>query len=277
MAICTLCGRPAGWFSNKHPECNGKFLAGITELKALANKALVDDTELTTLPAVVTQIGARSYVSGSASKSVLVQAWSDAVDSYADASGVDSTAEKRLLDFLNAFSLNQHDFDGTRAYEKLVKSLILRDISAGVLPNRARMEGPVSINLQKGEQIVWLYKQCELLEDKTVREFVGRSSGISVRIAKGVYYRTGAFRGHPIERTERRNSDTGTAAFTNKNIYFVGSRKSFRTPYKKIVSFMPFTDGIGIMKDTANAKVQVLVTGDGWFTYNLANGLSHLE
>jgi hypothetical protein len=44
--------------------------------------------------------------------------------------------------------------------------------------------------------------------------------------------------------------------------------------YDKIVSFTPYSDGIGIQRDAQTAKPQVFVTGDGWFTYNLIANLA---
>jgi hypothetical protein len=93
---------------------------------------------------------------------------------------------------------------------------------------------------------------------------------------KGVYYRVGAFKGHAVESTERVHIDTGWVVITTKNIYFAGPQKSVRIPYAKIVSFEPFSDGIGLMRDAATAKPQIFVTGDGWFTYNLVTNLSQL-
>jgi hypothetical protein len=95
-------------------------------------------------------------------------------------------------------------------------------------------------------------------------------------VMKGLYYRTGAFEGHQIDRTERVHLDRGLVAVTTKNIYFSGSVKSFRVPFQKIVSFQSFSDGIGVVRDASNAKPQTFVTGDGWFTYNLVTNLSKL-
>jgi hypothetical protein len=64
---------------------------------------------------------------------------------------------------------------------------------------------------------------------------------------------------------------------TDKNIYFTGPRKSLRLPYRKIVSFEPFSDGVGVMRDAATAKPQIFVTGDGWFTYNPSAGRRRRE
>ena len=134
----------------------------------------------------------------------------------------------------------------------------------------------MSIHFQKGEQVVWAFLGAQFLEDKVRRQFVGGSRGVSIRVMKGVYYRVGAFKGHTIERTERVLVDTGALVVTQKNLYFAGPRKALRVPFSKIISFEPFDDGIGILREAATAKPQVFVTGDGWFTYNLVVNLARL-
>jgi hypothetical protein len=79
-----------------------------------------------------------------------------------------------------------------------------------------------------------------------------------------------------IDRTERIHVDTGLVVATSKHIYFTGPKKAFRVPYVKIVSFHPFSNGIGIIRDAATAKPQFFITHDGWFTYNLVTNLARL-
>jgi hypothetical protein len=113
-------------------------------------------------------------------------------------------------------------------------------------------------------------------EQETRREYVGGYQGVSIRIARGLYYRTGGFKGHPVQKTETVYMDTGLLGVTNKHIYFAGSRKKFRIRHDKIVFFTPYSDGIGVQRDVASAKPQSFVTGDGWFTYNLLSNVSKL-
>ena len=40
--------------------------------------------------------------------------------------------------------------------------------------------------------------------------------------------------------------------------------------YNRIVSFGPYQDGFGIMRDAQTAKPQTFRTGDDWFPCNLA-------
>ena len=41
---------------------------------------------------------------------------------------------------------------------------------------------------------------------------------------------------------------------TTRQIYFAGARKKFRVRYDKIVSFEPYEDSFGVMRDTQTAK-----------------------
>jgi len=181
------------------------------------------------------------------------------------------------MKFSDYFNLSNHELDVHGGLTKTVKAAIIRDILNGIVPERIANSSSLPVNLQKNEKIIWAFADTKLLEDKTRRQFVGGSRGVSVRVMKGVYYRVGEFKGHTIETTERVQVDSGWFIIASKNIYFVGNRKGMRIPYGKIVSFDPYSDGIGIMKDAASAKQQIFINGDGWFTYNIVSNLSQMH
>lgn len=203
--------------------------------------------------------------------------WENAVQQFLEDGVLDANEESRLVEFKERFALSQDELDRNGAFMRTAKAGVLRGILGGVISDRVSLDGSLPINLQRGERVVWAFAGSQYLEDKTRREFVGRSQGVSVRVMRGVYYRVGAFKGHPVEHTERVLVDTGLVVVTDKNIYFAGSKKSVRIPYAKIVTFEPFSNGVGVMRDAANAKAQIFVTGDGWFTYNLVTNLSRIS
>ena len=96
----------------------------------------------------------------------------------------------------------------------------------------------------------------------------------SVRIARGLYYRTGAFKGERVQSTETVYADTGLLGATTEHLYFAGPNKGFRIRYDRIVAFEPYSDGIGVQRDAASARPQRFMTGDGWFAYNLVVNLA---
>lgn len=206
----------------------------------------------------------------------LVRAWEAAVDEFLNDDLLDASEEKQLVAFQTHYELTQEALDRNGAYSRIVKTAVLRELMNGEIPTGVRVEGMLPFNFQKTEKLIWVFPATEYLEDKVRREYVGGSQGVSVRIAKGVYYRTGSFRGRPVERTERVPIDEGIVAVTDRHIYFGGPRKSFRIRHDKIVTHMPYSDGVGVVRDATTAKPQVFVTGDGWFTYNLLVNVAQL-
>ncbi|MBN1139718.1 MAG: hypothetical protein JXM73_24305, partial [Anaerolineae bacterium] len=170
--------------------------------------------------------------------------------------------------------LGQDQLDQSGTYTTLVKAITLREVLEGELPERFSVVGSLPFNFQKAEKLIWLFQGVDYAEQRTTTRYQGSYQGVSLRVAKGVYYRTGGFRGNPIPVTATVTIDKGVLAVTQKHIYFAGSSKSFRIPYSKIVTITPFSDGIGIQRDAASAKPQLFTTGDGWFTYNLLSNLT---
>ena len=143
-------------------------------------------------------------------------------------------------------------------------------------PPESERQRPAPFNLMKSETLVWTMGNFDYLEVVTRRERRGSSQGLSVRMARGVYYRPGTFRSRSVEWEETVHQDTGLLGFTTKHLHFSGRRKKFRVRYDRIVDFEPFSDGFGIMRDAQTAKPQSFRTGDGWFAYNLAVNLAQM-
>ena len=166
------------------------------------------------------------------------------------------------------------------SFEVFARAAILRDALDGDVSELiARPEWQVEespFNLLKSEDLVWVFRDARYYQTKTVREFRGSSHGVSVRVAKGLYYRPSAFKGRSVSREETVHADTGMLGVTTKHLYFHGERERFRVRFDRIVSFEPFSDGLGVMRDNQRAKPESFVTGDGWFIYNLVTNLSQM-
>ena len=283
MGNCIHCGKSAGFLRTKHPECEERqeqrqreIEEGRDLISEAVSSSIIASGNFSNLEQSIVDIEASHSISENNRRELLVTGWERSVDHFLEDGVLDESEEKRLLHFQDHFSLSQEELDVRGALTKTTKAAVLREILGGQVAERISIKGDLPINLQKSEKLVWAFPGCDYLEDKSRRHYIGRSHGASVRIMKGVYYRIGAFQGHAVERTERVHVDTGLVAATTKHIYFSGSRKSLRIPYSKIVSFQPFSDGIGVMRDAQTAKPQIFVTGDGWFTYNLVSNLAQM-
>ena len=62
-----------------------------------------------------------------------------------------------------------------------------------------------------------------------------------------------------------------------RDFYFHSPAKAFRIRHDKIVTIVPYSDGIEVQRDAATAKPQKFVTDDGWFLYNVVQNAPGLE
>ena len=198
----------------------------------------------------------------------LVRAWETAVENTMEDGLLTLDEENAHHQYLDHFRLTTQDVGANGAHTSLVQAAIIREVTQGIVPQRQNLQGKIPFNLMKSEQLVWVIQGVDYLETIVRRERQGTSHGVSVRVAKGLYYSPRQFRSRPIEWEETVHADTGMLGLTTKHIYFAGSRKKFRVRYDRIVSFDPYDDGFGIMRDAQTARPQTFRTGDGWFPYN---------
>ena len=205
---------------------------------------------------------------------LLAQAWEAAVESSIEDGLLSLVEENALIQYLRHFNLSQNQVDGNGAYNSMIQSAVIREAAEGLIPDRLKLDTRPPFNLMKSEQLVWAINGVDYYETKTRRERRGSSHGVSIRVAKGLYYSPRTLRSRSVEWDETVHEDTGLLGITDKRIYFHGPRKRFRIRYDRIVSFDPYEDGIGVMRDAQTAKPQTFKTGDGWFIYNLVTNLA---
>lgn len=283
MGQCKFCGESAGFLRSAHKECKIKDDIAKQEREvskkniiSKIEKAGVSESDLQLLEKNIAEIAKANSIDNSTQQSLIVKGWEKSVDIAFDDGILTEEEELNLTNLMEHFSLSQAQLNKNGAFTKIVQGAILRDVMNGVVPERINIDGNLPFNLQKTEKVIWVFQDVDYYEQKKRTQYVGGSQGVSIRIAKGLYYRTGAFKGERVETHETIHAGTGLLGVTNKHIYFTGGEKSFRIRHDKIVSFEPFSDGIGLQRDAATAKPQSFVTGDGWFTYNLITNAAQL-
>ena len=123
----------------------------------------------------------------------------------------------------------------------------LEDIQAGLIP---RIDAPYDVLLKKNEYAVMTDTYVQFCQERTKTTY--HSSGVSVRIAKGVTLRGG--RGSPHREEYIATLDTGRLTLTSKRLIFLGEQKSTTIPLSRIAAVEPYTDGIAISKENAVKK-----------------------
>lgn len=194
-------------------------------------------------------------------------AFAQKVDEFLADDIIDRGEERELKEYINANNLSVHPgFQDSKGYHKLIQALVLRDIKEERDFERIHIDD-LPILLGKSERVLWMYNNIDGYERKTGSKFTAGSSGVSLKICKGVYYRVGASKGQSTPYEYEKELGSGELILTNKAIYFIG-RSQVKINYAKILSFNPYNDGITIVKDGANPKPYTFVNLDPWFVIN---------
>lgn len=274
MGTCQYCGRDAGFFRKQHEECHRKYENSFSQMVSLAASAANNSYALQSLEQQLNTIETASLPVRVKRRQALICGWERAVNDILSDNVLSPTEEAQIMTYVQKFGLSQSDLNTNGVFTRLVYGCALRDVLEKGYTSRAVITFQLPFNLQKNESLVWCFRNVSLYEEKVYKSYVGQSQGVSIRVMRGVYYRVGSSKGYPVETSRNEQVDIGMLGVTTQHVYFAGSKKSFRIPYKKIVSFTPYSDGIGICKDSVNAKPQTFITGEGWFVYNLVMNLS---
>jgi hypothetical protein len=277
MGKCIYCGLSAGIFKSKHSVCEQSYLDGKAAIIEAISNSIVRENDFDVLDKMFKTICEKSYINDSEKPKLLSLGFDKAVEVFLEDGIFSEEEEEKVTKFLSNYKLEQDVLDLNGSLQKIVKSKVLREVLNGRIPEKAlNIDGTLPFIMQKDEVLIWAFQNVSYYELKTRTSFVGSSQGVSFKVAKGVYYRVGAFKGNPVKTEQTEYVAKGLIAYTNQNIYFVSTNKTFKIPFKKIISVQPYDDGIGVQKDGISSKPQTFKGIDGWFSYNLITNLIKL-
>ena len=132
--------------------------------------------------------------------------------------------------------------------ETEVQKLVLDDLGKGTPTEHYKLNGFLP---KKAEKVLWCFKNVKHYQLGTHSEWVGRSAGVSFRVAKGIRVRTGGSRGHKVSRSQMDYKGKGDLVLTTQGFTFVGAADAARIPLSRILAFQTYSDGFGLQTDYA--------------------------
>jgi hypothetical protein len=197
-----------------------------------------------------------------------------------------------LNDFYRAMGFTDQEMRKTDGYVSEVFSTLLWAVMVHGDPAAVANVPQHPFNLRPGEIPLFYFGSVVYSRETTSRSYQGGYSGMSVRVARGVYYHFGGFKGQGTDAATLKEIDYGGLLLTTQNMYFGGEHTNFRIPYEHVVSFRPESSGIGLFRDSASARAEVFTVLEanpqggnpvnarpafGWFLFNMAHFLAQPE
>lgn len=274
MGVCRYCKQDAGWFRAKHAECDALHRKGRGAYHDLARRVATRGDDAGRFASDADALARKHYLSAGERRELALAGWRAAVESALDDHVLSAEEEKHLAAAVRVLGLPAEKIHAGDEWTRLAHFAVLRDLHDGKVPTRMKSDVALPFNFQKSEQLVWVFQGVPYYEERTRMTYRGGSQGVSIRIASGLYYRVGGFKGERVPVDEVRFIDAGLMAVTTKHVYFSGERKSFRVPFAKMVEIRAFEDGIRIQRDALSAKPMLFQVAEVWFAVNLINQLA---
>ena len=275
MGNCIYCGEGAGFLRRSHKECRQRRKAAIANIPEYFAQAMEAPIDVSRFKQLAQNMAQASFIQDREFRPLAVRGMTKAIVRALD-DHVITTAESERIDAVcGAFGLTSNDLP-QNIQHRFVKAHILRDIEDGRIRNRITIEGSVTPNLERGESVVWAFNSSKYFTTRGRTRYESVSQGVSVRLMKGVYYRTGASKGQSFRTEYVSEEGSGCLLITNRNVLFVGRGKGVKLPFRKILSVQLYSDAIELHRDGANVKPVVFKIDDPPFAANLIARLSQI-
>ncbi len=271
MAECRYCHEPAGLLRWAHKQCAAQHKTAIQLAIVKCSDFLNGGDTAENLRQSIVEIARDGYLENREMREIAIERISLKADALGNSGLISASDSDRIKQVASVFDVSLESCGSTKLV--IDKSYIIRTLDEGSLP-KITVVGNNAIHLQKGESVIWNFSAASLYEFKKHVKYVGGSRGISMRVARGIYYHIGTHRSRRVELEKLELVAKGEFAVCSKNVYFLSTQRTIRVALNKIVSVNLYSDGIEIFKDSVNGRPFIIRIADPHFATNILSRLT---
>jgi hypothetical protein len=236
-----------GLLRGEHKECRTAHDDAVAHIPEFFVQTLHSAIEPKLFISVLTDEAKHSYI-GEKELRQLAIVGVKAMIEEASADGVIAEGEQtRIREIRDAFGIDGNDIDG-EAGKRFQKASVLSGLDRGELP-KVNVLGRMPLSLAKGEAIIWVFNGVDGVTTEMHSKFVGTSSGVSVRLTKGLSVRSGRMQGHSVKAKNLAGMGNGDLVITNRSVYFLTDVKVIKLSRNVIVAANAAREGIAILRN----------------------------
>jgi hypothetical protein len=274
MPNCSYCGRPAGLFRRYHAECRAQFDRAMGTIPLFFEKLLESDLPADRFEQLLKQVAERFHIEPKKLRSLSVQGINAMVQASLSQRLTTPDEEDRILEIAEALGLSMAELPDLE--EKLTKIRVLRDLDNGRTPDRVDVVGPMPIDLESGETIIWIINGA--MSYRPRKGPVQSKEPTPSKPQRDKPYLSPASLGPqptPIgELIERGESDV---MITDRRVFIISNNRHLEIPLSKVEAFHAYSDGFQIVRAGKEARPLTITVNDPWFAANLIVRLIGLQ
>ena len=276
MGTCIYCGNGAGFLKSKHKHCADAALQATSKISGLLPNLLDKSLDPSSLATKLQEIRATANLTEKEFRESIGAGLLHLRDRILNDGTVNEQEETLVANVLGQLVSLVDEGTLNSVKSELVKALILGDLSEGRVVNRLDLKD-LPILLKPKETVLWAFTGVKYFAYRRNRQFVSGSRGVSVRVAKGLYFRAGASKGRTIVTDDLTHEDTGIFVISDQAVYFKGVKSSFSIDVLRILSVEPFSDSLELSDNRKTSKPMLFGVSDPVFAANLILNLRNLD
>jgi hypothetical protein len=247
MGICTFCGQDAGLLRGEHKSCRSAHDDAIVHIPEFFVQTLRSGIEPRLFASVLMDDAKRSHIDEAEFRQLAIVGIKAMINEALAGGVIAESDQTRICEIREAFGIDGTDVGGVEG-KCFQKALVLSGLHRGELP-KVNVQGRMPLSLAKGEAIIWVFNGVEGVTTETHSRFVGASSGVSVRLMKGLTVRSGRMQGHSVKTKSLASMGNGDLVITNRNLYFLTGVKVIKLSRNVIVAASADNHGLAILRN----------------------------
>lgn len=275
MGDCTFCGKPAGFMRAKHEECQSRHDSIAAQIPAFFSQAMTSNLPAEHFAQLALDLSRAAHISDQEMSDIALDGLEAAADRALEDHILTREEEIRFAEIAGAFRISTDDMNERGVMEKIGKAAIVRDLDAGVFPTT-----PIHITghpflFEKDEKPIWLFNGASYTTLDSKSEFVAGHAGISLRVMKGVWVRTGRTKGRRV-KSQVKMTSRGLLLVSNKNIRFADSGPALRLRMREIGEMRLYDEGL-LLRTTRSEKPHIFNVDDLDFFVNIVGRVNQID
>lgn len=265
MPNCSYCGKPAGLLSRHHAECRAQFDRAIGTIPLFFEKLLESDLPPERFRQLLTEVADRFHIEPQQLRTISVDGVRAMLRAAMRERLLTLDEEDRILAIAEAVGLSLPDMPDIE--EKLVQARVLRDLAEGRTPDRIEVVGPMPIDLEPGETIIWIVNGVQSYRQP--RESAPARPTPRTRQDMPDYFGPAAIGQQPAPIDGLVSRGDSDLMVTDRNLFVVLSERHLKIPLARVAAFHAYSNGFQIILNGKEGRDLTVTTPDPWFASNL--------
>lgn len=238
MGDCKYCGQPAGFLRWSHTECKENHYLHLANFKETIDHCFDKKIDFDEFDDTFRKLGQDGVISQKEVDQLFQLSFDEFAEKIINRGRITDEELEEIERFIKKTEWSEDRIDCHGFLSKVIYLHVNQSVQNGIVPTFHTIPKNVCpFILNPNEEIIWIFNNVDFYQTKLHKSYTGGSSGVSIRITKGVYYKVGGHKGRIESNYSLDYIDSGSIYLTTNGIYYKSYNQALELPFNKLLTF----------------------------------------